>query len=223
MFSMKIHQKLLTSPQHRHLYTSIDTMLKAGVIKTCKPEDVKCISATTLAQKTHEGKGHSLDELQHRVNDECIAHGMEPRFNLPPRTTPTPSDDTTSKPKWRTCQNFSQINKITKTAPMPQGDIRAKQQRLSSHRWVSGFNFAAGIYTVTVNPKSRPYTAFYIEGRGYFWYKCMPFSLTGVPSTFADMTAKQLHNLLVDEIMELFVNDGGTAADTFEEMMSKLT
>ena len=75
-----------------------------------------------------EGKGHSLDELQHRVNDECIAHGMEPRFDLPPRTTPTPSDDTTSEPKWRICQNFSQINKITKTAPMPQGDIRAKQQ-----------------------------------------------------------------------------------------------
>ena len=65
--------------------------------------------------------------------------------------------------------------------------------------------------------------AFYVEGRGYFWYKHMPFGLTGVPSTSADMTAKQLHDLLVDEIMELFIDDGGTAADTFKEMMSKLT
>ena len=64
-------------------------MLEAEVIEPCKPEEVKCISPTTLAQKAHQGKGHSLAELQHRVNDECITNGMEPRFDLPPRTAPT--------------------------------------------------------------------------------------------------------------------------------------
>ena len=39
---------------------------------------------------------------------------------------------------------------LMKIAPMPQGDIRAKQQRLSGHRWVMGFDFAAGFYPVTV-------------------------------------------------------------------------
>ena len=119
--------------------------------------------------------------------------------------------------------NFSQINKITKVAPVPQGDIRAKQQHLSSHRWVSGSDFAAGFYAVLVDPESRPYTAFYVEGRGYFWYKRMPFGLTGTPSTFANMTTKHMHNLLADETMELFIDNGGSAADTFEEMMDKLT
>jgi hypothetical protein len=222
-FSMKVHQKPRTPPQCRHLYASIDTMLEAGIIEACKPEDVKCISATTLAQKAHEGKGLMLEELQHRVNDECTTHGIEPKFDLPPRTTPTPDDSTPTEPKWRICQNFLQVNKLTKVAPMPQGDIRAKQQRLSGHRWVSGFDFAAGFYAVSVDPESRPYTAFYVEGRGYFWYKRMPFGLTGAPSTFANMTAKHLHDLLIDEILELFVDDGGTAADTFEEMMEKLT
>ena len=51
----------------------------------------------------------------------------------------------------------------------------------------------------------------------------MPFGLTGAPSTFTHMTAKQLHDLLVEEILELFVDDGGMAADTFKEMMDKLT
>ena len=222
-FSLKVHQKPLTPPQRRYLYESIDTMLEAGIIEPCKPEDVKCISPTTLAQKTHQGKGHSLGELQHRVNDECITHGMEPRFDLPPRTAPTPDDTDQDDPKWRICQNFSQINRITKVAPMPQGDIRAKQQRLSGHRWVSGFDFAAGFYAVIVDPESRPYTAFYVEGRGYFWYKRMPFGLTGAPSTFGNMTATHLYELIVEEIMELFVDDGGAAADTFEEMMDKLT
>lgn len=222
-FPLKVHQKPLTPPQRQYLYNSIDTMLEAGVIESCKPEDVKCISATTLAHKTHQGKGHSLQELQHRVNDECIHHGMEPRFDLPTRTTPTPDDTSPEETKWRICQNFSQINKITKVAPMPQGDIRAKQQHLSGHRWVSGFDFAAGFYAVLVDPESRPYTAFYVEGRGYFWYIRMPFGLTGAPSTFANVTATHMYDLIADEIIQLFVDDGGAAADTFDEMMGKLT
>lgn len=36
------------------------------------------------------------------------------------------------------------------------------------------------------------------------------------------MTAQHLHDLLAWEIMELFIDDGGTAADTLEEMMTKL-
>ena len=218
---MKVHQKPLAPPQRRYLYASIDTMLQAGVIKACKPEEVKCVSATTLAQKTHQGKGLSLGELQHRVNDKCIMHGMEPKFDLPARTTPTPDDDTSDEPKWRICQNFAQVNKITKVAPMPQGDIRAKQQCLSEHQWVSAFDFAEGFYAVLVDPESRPYTAFYVEGRGYFWYKCMSFKLTGAPSMFANMTAKHMYDLLSDGTMELFVNDGGSAANTFNENSPK--
>jgi hypothetical protein len=81
-----------------------------------------------LAQKTHTGSGLTLEELQHRVNDECISHGFDPFFTLPPRTSPTPNDELDkANPKWRICQNFAQINKVTKVAPMPQGDIRAKQ------------------------------------------------------------------------------------------------
>ena len=222
-FSKKVHQKPLTPPQRQYLYKSIDTMLEAGIIEPCAPENVKCVSPTTLAQKTHQGRGLTLDELQHRVNDECITHGMAPKFDLPPRTMPTPDDgDCQKEPKWRICQNFSQINKVTQVAPMPQGDIRAKQQRLSGHRWVSGFDFAAGFYALSVDVDSRPYTCFYVEGRGYFQYKRMPFGLTGAPSSFANMTAEHLFDLLVDETMELFVDDGGTAADTFREMMDKL-
>ena len=180
-FSTKTGQKPLTPPQRKYLYESIDTMLKADIIEQCLPDQVKCVSPTTLAQKAHSNSGLNLEELQHRVNDECITHGFETKFNLPPRSVPTPDDEANKDtPKWRICQNFSQINKVTKIAPMPQGDIRAKQQRLSGHRWVSGFDFAAGFYAVTVAPESRPYTAFYVEGRGYFWYKRMPFGLLGV-------------------------------------------
>ena len=97
-----------------------------------------------------------------------------------------------------------------------------KQQRLSGHRWVSGFDFASGFYTIEVALESRPYTAFYVEGRRYFWYKHLPFGLTGAPSTFTSLTSKHMHKLLMDGTIELFVDDGGAAADTFVEMMGKL-
>jgi len=85
IFSKKVHQKPLTPPQRQYLYKSINVMRSAGIIEPCLPQEVKCISATTLAQKAHLGKGLALVELQHRVNDQCITHGMEPRFDLPPR------------------------------------------------------------------------------------------------------------------------------------------
>ncbi|KAG6818870.1 hypothetical protein H0H93_000737 [Arthromyces matolae] len=71
-FSTKVHQKPLTPPQKEYLHKSIDDMLAAGIIERCNPAEVKCVSPTTLAQKAHAGEGLSLEELQHRVNDECI-------------------------------------------------------------------------------------------------------------------------------------------------------
>jgi Reverse transcriptase (RNA-dependent DNA polymerase) len=105
---------------------------------------------------------------------------------------------------------------------MLQGDIRAKQHRLSGHQYVSTIDFTSGFYAVEIDQESRPYTAFYIEGLGHFWYTRMPFGLTGVPTAFAAMGANHLHDLIADETLEIFVDDGGMAADTFEGMKGKL-
>lgn len=223
-FSRKVHQRNLTPPQRAYLGKKIDEMLEAGVIAPCTPDEVKCVSPITLAQKAHEGTGLTLEELQHRVNDQCVAAGMESATDLPPRPPPrdNPTESAAREPKWRICQNFSQINRVTEIAPMPQGDIRMKQRRLSGHRWISTFDFASGFYAVTIAEESRPYTAFYVEGRGYFWCVKMPFGLTGAPSTFAHMTATHLHDMLEDSTMELFVDDGATADDDFEALLGKL-
>ncbi|KAG6839380.1 hypothetical protein C0991_003172 [Blastosporella zonata] len=126
-FSRKVHQKPLTPPQRVYLHEKIDEMLAAGVIKQCEPGQVKCVSGTTLAQKAHQGGGLTLEELQHRINDQCIANGLGAHFPMPDCCNPTPDDDSDSKePKWRICQNFAEINKITKIAPMPQGNIQTK-------------------------------------------------------------------------------------------------
>ena len=220
-FRTKVNQRPQSPPQKEFFNGVLDKMLEAGIVRPIDHQDVKCCGATTLARKAHEGSGHSLNALKHQVNDECIAAGFPPaHINLPPaeeadQKLNTPSVET----KWRVCQDFAELNKVTQVPPMPQGDIRQKQQNLSGHRWITVFDFANGFYACEIKPEDQPYVCFYVEGRGYFAYLRMPFGLTGAPSTFGQMTARALGDL-VGTLLELFVDDGGLAGDDFDTMLA---
>ncbi|KAJ3507688.1 hypothetical protein NMY22_g16851 [Coprinellus aureogranulatus] len=220
-FSIRPGQKKLTPEQRKFRDAKIDEMLDAGVIRQIHPSEVLCSAPTVLAPKPYDD-GLSLAELQHLVNDECISHGLPSFTDLPPRPPERAESSESKPPRWRICHNFSEINKVTEIAPMPQGDIRQKQQNLSGHRYVHVFDFAAGFYAITVHPESQPYITFYVEGRGYFAYVRMPFGVTGGPSEFAHFTALRLHDLIADGTCELFVDDGGSASDSYDEGMGKL-
>jgi len=149
------HQRQLTEAQKVYLSKSIDELLAADIIEPIRPEDVLCASPLTLAQKPHDCPGLSLPELQHKVNNECIAHGLPPAHTLDtlgPTTLTAPEED--HPQKWRICQNYNALNKVTKVFPLPQGDIRTKQRRLSGHRWIHGFDFASGFYAVSIPASS---------------------------------------------------------------------
>ena len=229
-FPKKIpHQRQLTEAQRAYLSDAIDELLAADIIEPIRPEDVKCASPITLAQKVHSNPGLSSGELKHRVNEQCITHGLPPVHNIEApviRTTTPPKDTETTynsmqPQKWHICQNYGALNRVTHVFPMPQGDIRTKQRRLSGHRWVHGFDFASGFYAVTIPKESRPYLAYYVEGKGFHTQKRMPFGLTGAPSTFAHITAEKLGDLLPKLKIELLVDDGGMAGDDFEDMMDR--
>jgi hypothetical protein len=220
-FKIKINQRPQTPPQKEFFNHTIDKMLEAGIIRPIAHQDVKCCSVTTLAKKTHEGNGRTLNELRHRINEQCVAAGFPSAFEdlLPMEETHTDSNLPPEQTKWRICQDFSELNQVTKVPPMPQGDIRRKQQNLSGHRWVTIFDFANGFYACEIKPEDQPYVCFYVEGRGYFAYLRMPFGLTGGPSTFGGMTADALGDL-IGILIELFVDDGGMAGDDFEVMLA---
>jgi hypothetical protein len=229
-FRTKIPPRTYNPDQRAFIESKVNEMLNAGIIRPIHPRDVRFVAQTVLAQKTHEGQGLPLNELKHRVNDQCLKHGLPNEFDtgMPPRPEPEPPNtdnaNNNAKPptKWRLCQDFNGINKVTEVAPTPQGDIRTKQLRLSGHRYIHVFDFAAGFYGIAVHPDSQPYITFYIEGRGYFAYQRMPFGVTGGPSEFGHVTAQRLHDLTAQAILELFVDDGGIASDSFEEGMGKL-
>ena len=117
-------------------------------------------------KKAHEGEGLTLNTLKHHINDECIAAGYLSAFeHLPPKeeTNPDPKPFSAQN-KWWVCQDFAEFNQVTKVPPMLQGDIHLKQQNLSSHRWITVFDFANGFYACKVEPEDQPYICFYMEG-----------------------------------------------------------
>ena len=177
-----------------------------------------------LAQKAHNGQGLSIEELKHRVNEQCLKHGLPGEFEMPPQPESNQNCQVklSTPTKWHICQDFGGINKVTEIASVPQGDIHAKQLRLSGHRYVHVFDFAAGFYGIAVHPDSQPYITFFIEGRGYFAYQCMPFGVTGGPSEFGHVTGERFHDLIAQALLELFVDDRGMASDSFDEGIEKL-
>ena len=219
-FRTKVSQRPQSPPQKEFFYGVIDKMLTAGIIRPINHQDVKCCGATTLAKKAHEGGGLTLNTLKHHVNGQCVAAGFPPAFQELPTLEETDQD--TSVPslqnKWRVCQDFTELNLVTKVPPMPQGDIRLKQQNLSGHRWITVFDFANGFYACEIKPEDQPYICFYVEGRGYYAYQCMPFGLTGGPSTFGQMTATALGDL-IGTLIKLFIDDGSQAGDDFNIML----
>jgi hypothetical protein len=107
-----------------------------------------------LAQKTHESQGLNITELKYKVSSQCLKHGFLNELEITPPANQTKTPPTTqSRPiKRRMCQDFGGINRVTEIAPVPQGDIQAKQLRLSGHRYVHVFDFAAGFYGIALHP-----------------------------------------------------------------------
>lgn len=223
-FRTKIPPRSYNPDQRAFVNTKVNEMLEAGIIRPIHPSEVRFVAQTVLAQKTHEGQGLCIDELKYKVNGQCLENGFPNEFEMPPKpeSTTNPTINQNTPIKWRMCQDFGGINKVTEVAPVPQGDIRAKQLRLSGHRYVHVFDFAAGFYGIAVHPDSQPYITFFVEGRGYFAYQRMPFGVTGGPSEFGHVTGERFHNLIARSILELFVDDGGMASDSFEEGIEKL-
>lgn len=172
-FRTKIPPRTYNPDQRAFINAKVDEMLEAGIIRPIHPREVRFVAQTVLAQKAHDGQGLPIEELKCIVNEQCLSHGLPNEFDIPPVPEPrlNPPSKQNTPIKWRMCQDFGEINKVTEIAPVPQGDIRTKQLRLSGHRYIHVFDFAAGFYGIAVHPDSQPYITFYVEGRGYHAYQ----------------------------------------------------
>ena len=221
-----VHQRPMNAPQQQFMSKWIDQMHSTDLIEPADIPQIKHVVPTVLTQKTHEVSGSmSLEDLRRELNKQCEHTKLAQPFDeeVGASTTEQRAKKPPNEPlKWRVTQNFAELNKITQILPMFQGDSRAKQQRLSSHKYISVFNFASGFYAIQIPQKWHPYFTFFAENKGYWWYKQMAMGWTGAPTIFSATATRCLHNMLADDTLELFADDGGCADNSFEEMLIKL-
>ena len=72
-----------------------------------------------------------------------------------------------------------------------------------------------------MSDKSVLYTAFYVEGRGYYVYLRMPFGLTGAPATFGELIAIALDDMIRQELVN-WMDDICLLGDNFDTKMDNL-
>ena len=82
-------------------------------------------------------------------------------------------------------------------------------------------DLSVGYYAIKMEEESVPYMAFYVEGRGYFVYLQMPFGLTGALTTFCEMVAIALDDMIDKELVS-WMDDVCIADDNFETKMIKM-
>ena len=230
-FPTKINQRPITEGQKEWFNNILDDMEKSFVIQKVPGDFIKNLSSTNLAPKEAGKTGITRTEVMRQVNRECEKNGLPPFWEQVPdnmntdqeATMETIEDDKPNAPKtkWRVCHAFNALNKATQVPPFPAGNLRSKQEFAAGHRWASVIDFAAGYYAVPLDDESVPYVAFYVEGRGYYVYLRMPFGLTGAPTTFCEMIAIALDDMMGRELVN-WMDDICLPGDVFETKLSNL-
>ena len=101
--------------------------------------------------------------------------------------------------------DYRELNKKTQkdTYPLPLPD--EVQDKLANSSIFSTLDLQCGYWQLPVHPQDRHKTAFYPgPGMGLFQFKCMPFGLTGAPSSF-----QRLMNQLFREVpfVTVYIDD----------------
>jgi hypothetical protein len=203
------YRKRFSEKEMVECHQQVKTLLGGGMISPIAPQDIKCISPIVMAPKK-DGLRTSHDEIM-----TMIANALEGRENQRPLT-----DD----PKLlRLCQNFFVLNQATEIPPFYPGDLNSKVANHSGRKYRMKLDATSGFFNVKLDPESRPYTAMFVEGMGFFAWNVMPMGLTGAPTTYQLGMHEALEGLIgPGRPLDIWMDDIYGSADTFEELLEVL-
>ncbi|QRW13143.1 Retrovirus-related Pol polyprotein from transposon [Ceratobasidium sp. AG-Ba] len=220
VFPKKAGQRRLNEPQRIALYQTLDELEAAGIIEPVSQDSVKAVSPINMVPKQSTAPCPSIKLLQQMANAECLKYGIPIKY--PEAGIEVEADKGESQQaKWRLVQNFATVNKVTQVRPFPMGDLPSKQRWAAGKCYVSVMDLQAGFHAIPIAKESIPYTGFHVDSRGYYVYRRMPFGLTGAPTTFCEMLAKALHDLIGSHL-EVWMDDIALAGDDFNTTLASL-
>ena len=90
----------------------------------------------------------------------------------------------------------------------------------------TAIDLTAGFWQMLLQPRSRPYTAFTLPGKGQFQWVTSPMGLLGSPSSFQRLMETVMHNIsnvlvYIDDLL-LHSHDHESHLKTFEEVLQRL-
>ena len=85
--------------------------------------------------------------------------------------------------KWRTCVNFTDLNKACSKDSFPLPRIDQLVDATASHQFLSFMDAYSGYNQIPMNPSDEEHTSFIID-RGLYCYKVMPFGLKNAGVTY---------------------------------------
>ncbi|QRV96745.1 Retrovirus-related Pol polyprotein from transposon opus [Ceratobasidium sp. AG-Ba] len=216
-FRKRVAQKPLSQAQKDWLYPTLEQMESANIIKRVPNTYPLAVSPTNVVPKPGGTSEPSLEYLQYLANKACEEAGIPAPYPTIQAAPPPPAP---KEAKFRLVHNFAEVNDVTKIPPFPMGDLAAKQRTVAGHRFISTADFASGFNALPMEETSIKYTGFYVEGKGHYVYLRMPFGLTGAPTSFCEMLADCLHDLLGDGT-EIWMDDIGMGFDDFDAGLKK--
>ena len=107
--------------------------------------------------------------------------------------------------KWRTCIDFSDLNKACLKDRFPLPKIDQLVDSTAGHETMSFMDAYSGYKKISMHPPDQEHTSF-VTDKGLYYYNVMPFGLKNVGATYYRlvnrMFAKQIR-----VIMEVYVDD----------------
>jgi hypothetical protein len=131
----------------------------------------------------------------------------------------------TRKPngKWRFCVDYRRLNLLTKALGWPIQNIESLLLRIGRKRgkFYATLDLTSGFHQTSISVDSRKYTAFITEWGVYEWCRS-PMGPKSVPSYFQDKIQTIVLKDLIGSIVELYVDDLITWAQTEDELIENL-
>ena len=107
--------------------------------------------------------------------------------------------------KWRTCIDFTDLNKACPKDSFPLPRIDQLVDGTAGHQLLSFMDAYSGYNQIPMEPSDEEHTSF-ITDRGLYCYKVMPFGLKNAGATYQRLVNMMFEHL-IGGIMEVYVDD----------------
>src|SRR5208282_5336719 len=91
----------------------------------------------------------------------------------------------------RICVDYTRLNAISVTDPMPQPGIEDILSKLKESKIFSNSDATKGFYGIPMDPDSKDYTSF-VTGRDSYRSNVLPFGLSNSPASYSRLMRKIL-------------------------------